>query len=38
MDFYTVLLFALYTIVNFTIQCVEDRHIDITNFALLVFR
>ena len=36
--FYTVLLFVLYTIVNFTPQCGENRHTDIANFASSMFR
>ena len=35
-DFHTVLWFVLYTIVNFTTQCGENRHTDIANFATLI--
>ena len=36
--FYAVSLFFLYPIVNFTTQCHKNRHTDIANFSLLVFR
>ena len=36
MSMATGLLFVLYTIVNFTTQCGENRHTDIANFATLI--
>ena len=35
-DFHTVMYFVVYTIVNFTTQCGENRHTDIANFATLI--
>ena len=35
-DFHTVLFFVLYTIVNLTMQCGENHHTDIANFATLL--
>ena len=35
-DFHTVLQFVLYTIVNFTTQCGENRYTYIANFATLI--